>query len=76
MKIQTEVNGKTVIAVSVDFVVANGEPWIEYHLEDGTIVRVKFVMTRIFDTGERNPNGERIFQFQWQAVSTCEERER
>jgi hypothetical protein len=73
--VKINVNGKDVEATAVSFVSA-GEPFIEYHLEDGNVARVKFVMTRIFATGERNAQtNEPIYSFQFQAVAVIEEQQ-
>ena len=38
------------------------EEWNEYKCEDGSVVRLKTVASKIFRTGERNPaTGELIF---------------
>jgi len=72
MKMKINVNGKELEAVSVGFVSA-GEPFVEYRLDNGDVIRVKFVMTRILATSERNPMNEPIYSFQYQAVTVVDE---
>ena len=72
MKIR--VNGKEVEATPVAFVAIQPEPFVEYHLEGGDVVRVKFVVTRILATGERNEQGEPIYSFNFQPVAIVDEK--
>lgn len=44
------------------------EDWMHIHLEDGTIIRFKSVLTRVFDTGQRDPVGEPIYRIDSQNV--------
>jgi hypothetical protein len=73
MHLKIDVNGKQVEATPVEFVCVN-EPFVEYHLSDGNVVRVKFVMTRILATADRGTAGEPIYSFQWQAVAVVDEK--
>jgi hypothetical protein len=44
------------------------EEWVHVHLEDGTVIRFKSVLTRVFDTGQRDPIGEVIYRIDSQNV--------
>ncbi|MDI9609868.1 MAG: hypothetical protein QXU31_08405 [Archaeoglobaceae archaeon] len=44
------------------------EEWMHIHLEDGTLIRFKSVLTRVFDTGQRDPVGEPIYRIDSQNV--------
>ena len=45
------------------------EPWGEYRLEDGTIVRTRQILTQLIRLDEEKaPNGEPIYLSQFQAV--------
>lgn len=72
---KVSVNGREVETTAIDFVSVN-EPFVEYHLANGDVIRCKFVMTRILATGERGPNGEPIYSFQFQAVAVVDEKQR
>jgi hypothetical protein len=67
-------NGKEVEAQVIGFSPMPGEPWVEYHLEDGAIMRCKMIMTRVFKTNERNDRGEVIYQCQYQCVQIVDEK--
>jgi len=38
------------------------EEWMQVYLEDGAVIRFKSVLTRVFDTGQRDPVGEVIYR--------------
>jgi len=44
------------------------EEWMYVHLEDGAVIRFKSVLTRVFDTGQRDPVGEVIYRIDSQNV--------
>ncbi|MDK2795241.1 MAG: hypothetical protein PWQ22_474 [Archaeoglobaceae archaeon] len=44
------------------------EEWMHLHLDDGTVIRFKSVLTRVFDTGQRDPLGEVIYRIDSQNV--------
>jgi len=44
------------------------EEWMHVHLEDGAVIRFKSVLTRVFDTGQRDPVGEVIYRIDSQNV--------
>lgn len=66
------VNGKEVDATQVQFE-GIAEPWAEYHLSDGRIARIKWVLTKIFRTEEHAPNGDQVYSFEGQAILSIEE---
>lgn len=47
---------------------ARKEEWLNVFLEDGTVIRFKSVLTRIFDTGQRDVLGEPIYRIDSQNV--------
>ena len=48
---------KEVEAEQISFVPAS-EPWAEYHLEDGAVIRMKLVATKIYRLeGEKDADG-------------------
>ena len=49
--------GKWYPATRVSYQPIAGEPWTEYSCEDGTIVRVKFVVTAVWRLEEKRPDG-------------------
>ena len=51
----------------LDFVV-EAEPWSQYKLEDGTIVRVRLNMTRAIDSGKRDEKGVPMINFNFVQV--------
>lgn len=49
--------------------VAKSEPWCEYELEDGTIVRARLIMTKIIDRGSKDQQtGLPLLELSWQQV--------
>lgn len=44
------------------------EEWMHIILEDGTLIRFKSVLTRVFDTGQRDAVGEVIYRIDSQNV--------
>lgn len=51
---------KVVEGARMDFA-AVIETWNEYHLEDGTIIRMKTVLTRVVRTNEVNQHGSPVY---------------
>jgi len=47
----------------IDYV-AKTEPWAEYVMEDGSVLRVRAVVTKIVDTGQLAPDGMPLYQIQ------------
>lgn len=47
---------------------ARKEEWMNVFLEDGTVIRFKSVLTRVFDTGQRDTLGEPIYRIDSQNV--------
>jgi hypothetical protein len=45
------------------------EPWNKYKLSDGTILRSKTVVTKIYKTKKFNKYGEPIYWCSWQVLS-------
>jgi hypothetical protein len=55
----------------VDFV-GEAEPWCRYRLEDGTVVRIRILLTRAQPIlGMTNPDGTQIYALSWQTVMDC-----
>jgi hypothetical protein len=71
--VKINVKGKDVEATPIKFVPVY-EPFVEYHLDNGDVIRMKYVMTRILATGERNAQGEPIYSLNWQAVAVVDEK--
>jgi len=47
------------------------EPWSEYELEDGTIIRIKQTLMDLACLDEeKTPNGEPVYMFQFQQAMT------
>lgn len=73
MKIK--IGDKEVEATSVPFAIA-GEPFSEYHMDNGDIIRCKHVVLKIFHVAnERAPNGDPIYSIQGQLIMTVEEKD-
>lgn len=51
----------------VDFI-AKSEPWCVYELEDGTIIRVRIVLTKIIDEGKKTDAGHPLYQLAFQQI--------
>jgi hypothetical protein len=54
------INGEMKSGEVVSFTPFN-EPWAEYHLEDGTIIRFRSTINRIIKLSEPGPDGEPIY---------------
>ncbi len=39
------------------------EPWAEYQLADGNVLRIRYNMIAIYDTGKKNPDGKPRYNF-------------
>ena len=37
------------------------EPWSEYQLADGNVLRLRTNMIAIYDTGKKNPDGKPVY---------------
>lgn len=48
--------------------IAVKEPWSEYQLENGAIVRAKVVMTKVIDPGQKGDDGKPVYQLKWQHI--------
>lgn len=72
MKMQ--VGDKIVDGDRLDFT-AIVEPWAEYHLEDGTVVRIKTVLTRVVKTEEKNQLGNSVYAWSTNQVVDIQEKE-
>jgi len=60
-KIKVDIGGKKVDAVDLNFNTAR-EEWNEYELEDGTILRIKSIATKIIRQEDAyNPEGDPIY---------------
>lgn len=70
---KVDINGTEVEARQIPFS-AIVEPWAEYQLQDGRTVRIKTVLTRLFETDERNADGTPIFHFQYQTIPIVDEK--
>ena len=69
-----KVNGQDVDVVPVGFS-SLGEPWVEYHLEDGSVARVKAIVTKIFMATEmKGEDGNPVYTFQSQLVAVIDEK--
>jgi len=45
------------------------EPWAQYHLEGGKMLRVKVVLMKVFEVvGKKNDDGTQVYYFQTQAI--------
>lgn len=47
---------------------ADQEPWAQYRLENGAIVRIRIMMVKAMDSGEFSPDGLPMINFQMQQV--------
>ena len=60
--------GKTVEGKSIDFI-PRKEDFNEYQLTNGTVLKMKNVVTQIIEiVGENSPNGQRVYQVNAQMV--------
>jgi hypothetical protein len=48
--------------------VADQEPWTQYTLENGAVIRVRLVLVKAIDEGELLPDGTPRYQCQFQQV--------
>jgi hypothetical protein len=71
MKVQF--NDKLVDGQAVSFTPFS-EPWSEYHLEDGSVVRFRATISRLIKLDERNPDGSTIYVCQSQNQMAVEEK--
>jgi hypothetical protein len=56
---------------------AISEPWAQYHLEGGKIVRVKVVLMKVFEVeGKTNDDGTQAYYFQTQALMAVDQSEK
>lgn len=44
------------------------EPWAEYQLENGAIMRVRAIVTKVIDKNQTAPDGFPIYQIQCQQI--------
>lgn len=54
---------------AVEFSVKN-EPWVKYKLEDRTTLFAKFIMIKVYKTGEYDANGQPIYAWSSQNLIT------
>jgi len=45
------------------------EPWTEYKLQDGNILRVRAIMISATDTGKKDSKGRPMYELEFQTVS-------
>jgi hypothetical protein len=72
--VKVNVNGKEIEAEQIGFQ-AIKEPFAEYLLDDGNVMRIKLVLTKAFKTGERNTNGEPVYSMLWGTVAVVDEKQ-
>ena len=48
--------------------VADQEPWAQYTLENGTVVRIRVMLVKVINEGKFNPDGSPQYQLQCQQV--------
>ena len=60
--------GRKVLGRSIEFEPKN-EPWAQYQLEDGSIMKVKVVLLDIIRLEEYAPTGEPLYQFSMQQIT-------
>lgn len=48
--------------------VADKEPWAQYTLENGTVVRIRVMLVKVINEGKFNPDGSPQYQVQCQQV--------
>lgn len=51
----------------LDFV-ADSEPWAQYRLEDGTVIRVRVMLVKCINRNEYGEDGYPIYQMQFSQV--------
>jgi len=66
-KTRVPIRGKMVEGVDVRYEQVK-EDWNEYKLEDGTILKIKTVLSRVVRTEEYDQNGEPIYFFNTSTV--------
>lgn len=47
---------------------ADKEPWAQYTLENGAVIRIRVMVTNIIDTGNYNPDGSPWYNIKMQQV--------
>lgn len=47
---------------------AESEPWTQYRLENGAILRVRVIVTKVIDGGQRAPNGLPVYKVDMQQL--------
>ena len=47
---------------------ADKEPWAQYTLENGAILRLRVMVSKIIDTGQLAPDGAPLYNIQMQQV--------
>ncbi len=63
-RVEVDFEGKRVPADQLNFT-SNAEPWTEYELEDGTVIRIKSVLAQVFRVVDQYlPNGEPVYVMQ------------
>jgi hypothetical protein len=60
MKVTVEINGKRVEGETIGFKTVV-EPWAEYILDDGSLIRFRSVATSFVKTDEKTPDGRPIY---------------
>ena len=69
VKVKITINGQVVDAVDVP-IIQPEERWSEYKLEDGTTLRVKFVVGSIIRvSGQSDPEGNPVYMIKGNVVS-------
>lgn len=71
---KVRVNNEEVEAVQVPFSAVN-ESWAEYHMDDGRILRVKVIVTKIFRTEKMNEDGIPLYSVASQQVIVVDEKQ-
>jgi len=71
---KVNVNGQMLDAVQVPFSAVN-ESWAEYHLDDGRVLRVKVVVTKVFRTEKTNDDGIPMYSIASQQVIVVDEKQ-
>lgn len=70
---KVNVNGEQVDGEQISFTPIS-EPFAEYHLEDGNVVRIKLVLLRIVKTDRKNLDGTPLYAFTQNIVSAVDEK--
>jgi hypothetical protein len=70
VKVKITLNGQTVDAVDVPITTQPEERWSEYKLEDGTTLRIKFVVGSIIRvSGQYDAEGNPVYMIKGNVVS-------